>query len=73
MRDNIYEFLYRWVGKNYGTQEAEDPCYDLGTLANELANEFFNGKDRLKYLLEKEKVCGLDKEEKYELTQLKGE
>lgn len=29
--------------------------------------------DRLKYLLEKEQVCGLDKEERYELTKLKGE
>lgn len=26
--------------------------------------------DRLKYLLEKEKVCGLDKGERYELQEL---
>lgn len=34
-----------------------------------------NDKDKLKYLLEKEKVCPLDKQELWELTELltKGE
>ena len=44
MKDNIYDFLYQWVGKNYGTQEAEDPCYDLETLAGALVDKFFNDK-----------------------------
>lgn len=32
----LVDIITKWVGKNYGTQEAEDPCYSLEALADEL-------------------------------------
>ena len=34
--DIIERIILEWIGSNYGTQEAEDPCYDIGTLAGHL-------------------------------------
>lgn len=31
--------IYKWIGKNYGSQEMEDPCYDVEELAKELAGK----------------------------------
>lgn len=32
--------LYEYVAENYGHNEADDPCYDLGEIANHLENKF---------------------------------
>lgn len=33
----FYEAIIEWVGKNYGTQEAEDPSWDIEALADHLS------------------------------------
>ena len=34
--DMIEKIILEWIGDNYGSQEAEEPCYDIGTLAGHL-------------------------------------
>lgn len=33
----FYEAIHEWVGKTYGTQEAEDPSWDIEALAKHLS------------------------------------
>ena len=33
----FYETIYEWVGKTYGTQEAEDPSWSIEALADHLS------------------------------------
>lgn len=48
--DNLTDFLektiYHWVGKNFGSQEAEDPSWSIEALSSYLAKELArrNGK-----------------------------
>ena len=30
--------MLNFIGQNYGIQEMEDPCYDMGKMATEIAN-----------------------------------
>ncbi len=32
--------LYEFIKENFGESEADDPCYDLGAIANHLENKF---------------------------------
>ena len=34
----FYEAIYEWVGKTYGTQEADDPSWSIKALADHLNN-----------------------------------
>ena len=34
--DKIERIMLEWIGSNYGSQEAEEPCYDIGTLAGHI-------------------------------------
>lgn len=34
---DIKEIITKWVGKNFGTQEMEDPSWDIGALSEEIA------------------------------------
>ena len=33
----FYDIIYKWVGENFGTQEAEDPSWDIKALADHLS------------------------------------
>ena len=37
MEQRLTEIIYNWVGKNFGTQEAEDPSWNIEALAHEIA------------------------------------
>ena len=37
----LREKIYHWVGKNFGTQEADDPSWDIKTLSEYLAKEVY--------------------------------
>ena len=50
----IHDAILKWVGKNYGTQEMEDPSWSVEALAEELAkhqHEFY-WRQELEYLKE---------------------
>lgn len=36
-KKKLEKIIYDWVGKNYGTQEAEDPSWDIKALADHLS------------------------------------
>lgn len=58
LTDFIHKKIYHWVGKNFGSQEAEDPSWDITQLSSYLGNEL--GKVLL----------GTAKPSNYELTVL---
>lgn len=37
----LEELILDWIGKNYGTQEREDPCYGIKELAEHLVAQGF--------------------------------
>ena len=37
MEERLRTIIYNWVGKNFGTQEAEDPSWSIEELAKEIA------------------------------------
>lgn len=39
LTDFIHKKIYHWVGKNFGSQEAEDPSWDITQLSSYLGNE----------------------------------
>lgn len=45
MEDIIRETILIWIGNNYGSQEMEDPCYDIDTLAKVLADVLQSKED----------------------------
>jgi len=38
---HIIDIITRWVGKNYGSQEADDPSWNITALAREIYNNRF--------------------------------
>ncbi|MGN0973929.1 MAG: hypothetical protein ACI4OT_04235 [Bacilli bacterium] len=38
MKDIILSTMLNFIGQNYGSQEMEDPCYDMEKMATEIAN-----------------------------------
>ena len=44
MKDIILSSILKFIGENYGSQEMEDPCYDVETMASEIANAIENSK-----------------------------
>ena len=38
----FYDAILKWVGKNYGTQEMEDPSWSVKDLADYLGNQDIN-------------------------------
>lgn len=40
MKTELQKLLKKWVADNFGAQEAQDPCYDLGALAEHLEKNF---------------------------------
>lgn len=39
MADEIERVIKSWVARNYGESEAEDPSWDIGDLAREIATK----------------------------------
>ena len=39
-KETIKELILKWIGLNYGTQEVEDPCYNIEALSEYL---YFKG------------------------------
>ena len=51
VRDFLGKKIYHWVGKNFGSQEAEDPSWNIKALSEYLAKEviaYNNAKKNLK-------------------------
>ena len=44
MKDIILSSILKFIGENYGSQEMEDSCYDIETMASEIANAIENSK-----------------------------
>lgn len=38
-KDFIYDTIKHWVGKNFGSQEADDPSWDIDSLSSYLARQ----------------------------------
>lgn len=64
INDKIKAIIHNWVGKNFGTQEAEDPSWDIEALAEELGRHFHElyWEQELQYLKEdvENYINGLD-------------
>lgn len=41
-KERIEELILDWIGANYGSNEAEDPCYNIEFLAEHLAESIKN-------------------------------
>lgn len=50
IEEELHKFLYKWVGENFGTQEAEDPSWSIEALAHDLAIEFMELDERSKII-----------------------
>lgn len=48
--------IYKWVAKNFGESEAEDPSWSIDALAEELAKYVYNLYHDIEYENEKENV-----------------
>ena len=55
----FYEAIIEWVGKNYGSQEAEDPSWDVKSLADYLKNTDIK-PDELNTYTKSNVYCALD-------------
>ena len=44
MKDIILSSILKYIAKNYGSQEWEDPYYDVETMASEIAEAIENSK-----------------------------
>ena len=68
MEKKITKIIYDWVGKNFGTQEAEDPSWNIEALAHEIVGHFHElyWQQELEYI--KEDVENYA-EDKYKLTE----
>lgn len=38
MKDVIESTMLKFIGENYGSQEMDDPCYDIEKMAIEITN-----------------------------------
>lgn len=34
IKDKLYYAILDWIGYNYGSQEKEDPCYDISSMVD---------------------------------------
>ena len=46
IEEEFNKFLYEWVKKNFGESEADDPSWSIEALAHDLANEYWNIRER---------------------------
>jgi len=44
----IEKIIYKWVGESYGTQEADDPSWNVGLLSKEIAKRLVGNKIKKK-------------------------
>lgn len=49
MKDIILKTMLEFIGKNYGSQEMEDPCYNMEEMASEVEKkiEEINKEDKI--------------------------
>lgn len=54
MEKEYKDIIYKWVAKNFGESEADDPSWSIDALAEELAKHFYEmyWKQELEYLKE---------------------
>lgn len=45
MRDKILNAILLWIGNNYGSQEMEDPCYDIESMVDEIMQVIEGGEE----------------------------
>lgn len=45
MKTKLYYAIIDWIRYNYGSSEAEEPCYDIGSLVDMILN-FFKGGEK---------------------------
>ena len=57
IKEIIISTMLNFIGKNYGSQEMEDPCYDIESMAIEIE----------KVLMEKNKLRESERKETHEL------
>ena len=50
IKEELHKFLYKWVSKNFGESEAEDPSWSIEALAHDLAIEFMELDERSKII-----------------------
>lgn len=45
MRDKILNAILLWIGYNYGSQEMDDPCYDIESMVNVIMQVIEGGEE----------------------------
>ena len=45
MEEKFYKIIKKWVGENYGTNEADDPSWNIIELAKVVAGEYYRLKE----------------------------
>lgn len=69
VRQEIKDFLYRWVGENFGTQEAENPSWSIEVLSEELAKKFKEMREALILTAIADAISGIAEDNGIELTE----
>jgi len=45
MRDKLLNAILLWIGNNYGSQEMDDPCYDIESMVAEIMRVIEGGEE----------------------------
>lgn len=69
----LHKFLYKWVGKNFGTQEAEDPSWSIEALAHDLAIEFMELDEQSKIINITDDILDVAEDNNIRLTKREAE
>ena len=59
-RDELKQTILKWIGMCYGSQEMEDPCYNIDALADFLYVKMIHEEEK-RYC----KICGKEMKEGY--------
>ena len=44
IKDKLLDAILLWIGHNYGSQEMEDPCYDIESMVNKIIHVMEGGE-----------------------------
>ena len=69
----LHKFLYKWVGENFGTQEAEDPSWSIEALDHDLAIEFMELDEQSKIINITDDILDVAEDNNIKLTKREAE
>lgn len=69
----LHNFLYKWVAKNFGESEAEDPSWSIEALAHDLAIEFMELDEQSKIINITDDILDVAEDNNIELSKREAE